>query len=78
MKTPLLSLCLVVTLLAACGPSKATPPKSPTNDVEPPTTTTGNGEIMGADHVSPGQKLDEGVKLDSKDGIKPAAQPPTD
>ncbi len=77
MKTPLLSLALVVALLGACAPS-GTPPKSPTNDVEPPTTTTGNGEIMGADRMPPGQKLEEGVQLDSQDGVKPAAKPPTD
>jgi hypothetical protein len=65
-------------VLGACALPSSSPPKSPTNDVQPPTTTTGNGEIMGADHVSPGQKLEEGVKIDSKDGVKPAAQPPTE
>lgn len=74
MKTLLISLCALVALQGACS-SPATPPRSPTNDVQPPTTTTGNGEVMGADRVSPGQKLEEGIKVDSNEGIKPAAQP---
>ena len=77
MNTPLISSLALLTMLAACAPSPAAPPKSPTNDVEPPATTTGNGEVMGADRVPPGQKLEEGVKLD-QDGVKPAAQPPAE
>jgi hypothetical protein len=60
-------------LVMACGPSS--PSKSPTNDVTPPTTNTGDGEVMGADRVPPGQKLDQGPKLDSNEGIKPAPKP---
>jgi len=79
MNIPLLSLGLVVALLGGCAPPNAAPPKSPgNNDVQPPTTTTGNGEIMGADRVPPGQKLEQGVRVDANDGIKPAAQPPTE
>ena len=62
-------------LLAACG-APATPPQSPTNDAQPPATTTGDGKVVGADGVPPGQKLEEGPKLDSRDGFKPAATPP--
>jgi hypothetical protein len=61
-------------LLGACGQPKS-PTKSPTNDVQPPTTTTGNGEVMGADRVAPAQKLEQGPKLDSQDGVQPAATP---
>ena len=61
-------------LLTACG-SPANPPQSPTNDNTPPTTTTGDGKVIGADEVPPAQKLQEGPTLDSKDGLKPAAQP---
>lgn len=68
-----LSLLLLPLLALACGPSS--PPKSPTNDVTPPTTNTGDGEVMGADRVSPAQKLDQGPKLDSSEGIKPAPKP---
>jgi hypothetical protein len=66
---------LAFSMLGACGPQNS-PTKSPANDVQPPTTTTGNGEVMGADRVAPGQKLEEGPKLDAQDGIKPASKPP--
>ena len=62
-------------LLAACG-APANPPQSPVNDTQPPGTTTGDGKMIGADGVPPAQKLEEGPKLDSRDGIKPAARPP--
>jgi len=62
-------------LLAACG-SPATPAQSPSNDSQSPPQTTSDGEAIGADRVPPGQKLEEGPKLDSKDGVKPAATPP--
>jgi hypothetical protein len=69
---------LAASALIACGNPNGAPPTSPNNDVQPPTTTTGNGEVMGADRVPPGQKLQEGPKLDAKDGLKPAATPPGD
>jgi hypothetical protein len=77
MKAPLVSLGALVALLGACS-SPATPPRSPTNDVDPPATTTGDGEVIGADRVSPGKKLEEGIKVDSHEGVKPAAQPPAE
>jgi hypothetical protein len=64
-----------VAALGACGPSQVTPPKSPTGDNQPPATTTGNGEVLGADKVPVGDKLDQGVSVDSQQGIKPAAKP---
>ena len=69
-----------VTLAALCGACRApaNPPQSPTNDTQPPTTTTGNGEVLGADRVPPASKLEQGPKLDSKDGIKPASKPSGD
>lgn len=77
-RTPLLLAAVTLaTLLAACG-SPATPPQSPNNDVQPPATTTGDGKVMGADQVSPAQKLQEGPKLDSRDGVQPATTPPRD
>lgn len=72
MKLPLLLLPL---LALACGPSS--PTKSP-NDVTPPTTNTGDGEVMGADRVPPAQKLEQGPKLDSSEGLKPAPRPEGD
>jgi len=69
--------CLLCSLLlAACSPS--TPPQSPTNDVTPPTTNTGDGEVMGADRKAPAQKLEEGPQLDSTKGLKPASKPGSD
>lgn len=67
-------LLLLLPLLAlACGPSS--PSKSPTHDVTPPTTNTGDGEVMGADRVTPGQKLEQGPQLHSREGLKPAPKP---
>jgi hypothetical protein len=67
----------IATLLAACG-SPATPPQSPANDETRPPPTTSDGETLGADRVPPGQKLQQSPKLDSRDGVKPAATPPHD
>jgi hypothetical protein len=72
-RTALLFPLLAVATCVACGPSS--PSKSPTNDVNPPTTNTGDGEVMGADRVSPGEKLDTGPKLDSSKGLEPAPKP---
>ena len=62
-------------LLAACG-APANPPQSPGNGAQASMPTTSDGEPVGADRVPPGQKLQEGPKLDSKHGIEPAATPP--
>lgn len=64
-------------LLAACG-APANPPQSPINDHQPPSTSPGDGKMIGADNVSPAQKLEEGPKLDSRDGVKPATAPPAE
>lgn len=67
----------LVALLAACGaPGK--PPQSPVNDTQPPSTSPGDGKVIGADGMSPSQKLEEGPTLGSQDGIKPAATPPAE
>jgi len=68
----------LLVLAPACGNPNSAPPSSPTNDVQPPTTTTGNGEVMGADRVPPAQKLEESPKIDAQEGLKPAAQPGKD
>ena len=68
---------LAITLLlglSACAPPS--PAQPPTNDTQPPATDPGSGDVMGADNVSPAQKLEEGPKLDAKDGLKPAETPP--
>ena len=75
---PIARLLALLVLAPACGNPNSAPPTSPTNDVQPPTTTTGNGEVMGADRVPPAQKLEEGPRLDTQEGLKPAAQPGKD
>ena len=67
---------LCLWLVAACKPS--TPPQPPTNDVTPPTTNTGDGQVMGADQKPPAEKLDEGPQIDSQKGLKPGTKPAGD
>lgn len=68
---------LVVALaLCACGPSQ--PAASPGGGAEPSGPTTSDGEPIGADRVTPGQKLEQSPKLDSSEGVKPAATPPNE
>lgn len=69
-----ISILATAVLLSACG--SPSPVRSPTNDVQPPSTTPGDGKVIGADQVSPAEKLEEGPKLDSHDGPKPATTPP--
>lgn len=59
----------------ACGPAQ--PAASPGGS-EPSARTTSDGEPLGADRVSPGQKLEQGPQLDSSEGVKPAPTPPDD
>jgi hypothetical protein len=58
--------------LAACS-APGRPPQSPANDTPPPVTSTGHGDMMGAE-TAPAQPPD-GPKLDSKDGKPPAPTP---
>lgn len=73
LKTPGASLIALLLGVAACAPR--TPAQPPTNDTQPPATDPGSGDVMGADNVAPAQKLEEGPKLDSRDGVKPAEKP---
>jgi hypothetical protein len=74
-----LGLCLIgaASLLSCRAPQPPTTPPSPTRDHSPPSTDPGDGEIIGADRVSPAQKLDEGPKV-TGEGMKPADQPAVD
>lgn len=63
-------------LLFGCKSPQGPLPNSPTRDHEPPATTPGDGEVMGADRVPPAQKLEEGPKVDSEKGVVPADAPP--
>ena len=66
---------LVTLLLGAASCAPRSPAQPPTNDTQPPATDPGSGDVMGADNVAPAQKLQEGPKLDSQDGVKPAEKP---
>lgn len=77
MKTSHLKHCWpLLLLLAACKSPQGPVPNSPTRDHEPPATSPGDGEVIGADGVSPAQKLEEGPKIDSEEGVVPAGPPP--
>lgn len=67
------SLAALLLSVAACSPQS--PARPPTNDAQPPAMEPGSGDVMGADRVSPAQKLEEGPKLDSQEGLKPAPTP---
>jgi hypothetical protein len=69
---------LATLLLSACKSPQGPVPRSPTHDNEPPATSPGDGEVVGADKVPPAQKLEEGPKLDSERGAEPAREPGSD
>jgi hypothetical protein len=74
MLLPISTAVTLAALIAACG-APSNPPQSPITDTRPPATTTSDGTVIGADEVPPGQKLEEGPKLDSRNGIQPASKP---
>jgi hypothetical protein len=65
----------VAILLAACA--TGAPPQSP-HEVDSTAPTTSDGEVIGADREQPAKKLDESPKVDSQQGVKPAATPASD
>ena len=69
---------LLAIVLAACAPAQNAPPSSPSSSQQPPPAHTSDGEVLGADREAPGEKLEQGVSVDSKQGVKPAARPSTD
>jgi hypothetical protein len=75
MRSLLFLVVTLATLLPACG-HPANPPQSPATGPQRPETTTSDGSVVGADGVPPSQKLEEGPKLDSRDGLEPASPPP--
>jgi len=60
-------------LAAACGSSNPDAPlRSPTLDYRPPPpATAGDGEVVGADGVSPQDRLEEGPSAGSEPGLAP-------
>ena len=69
---------LLTIALAACAPAQNAPPSSPSSSQQPPPAQGSDGEVIGADREAPSEKLDQGVSVDSKQGVKPAARPTTD
>jgi hypothetical protein len=74
--TPTFGALALSACLAACS-APGRPPQSPANDTPPPVTTTGSGDLMGAEPAAPSPvQPTDGPKLDSKDNGKPPAPPP--
>lgn len=69
-------LALLPLLVLACKAPQGPTPNSPIHDHQPPSTSPGDGEVMGADRVPPEQKLEEGPKLDTEQGVVPSGAPP--
>ena len=67
---------LVATLaIAACGGSRNdSPPRSPSLDYPLPAAQTSDGEIVGADRIPPGDKLEQGPRVGTA-GASPSAGP---
>lgn len=63
-------------LVLSCQAPQGPAPNSPTHDHHPPATSPGDGEVIGADRVPPEDKLQEGPKLDSEEGVVPSGAPP--
>lgn len=64
-------------VLLACKAPQGPTPNSPIHDHQPPSTSPGDGEVIGADRVPPEQKLEEGPKLDAEQGVLPPGSPPS-
>jgi hypothetical protein len=66
---------LAILGIAACGGSGNDKVlRSPSLDYPPPAAQTSDGEIVGADRMPPGDKLQEGPRAGSP-GVTPAAGP---
>lgn len=63
-------------LSSACAAPQVAPAGSPSSERDPSAPTTSDGEVIGADRVPPNQKLEQGPRVDSSEGVKPAATPP--
>jgi hypothetical protein len=64
--------------LCGCATPQAAAPATPNNQPELAGPTTSDGEPIGADRQAPGKKLEQGPALDSNQGVKPSATPPTE
>lgn len=69
-----LALLAIVTTTACGGHGADGPARSPTLDYPLPAAQTSDGEVVGADRVPPGDKLEEGVHAGSH-GVIPGGKP---
>jgi hypothetical protein len=76
--TRLATLSSVLSLASACASPQVAPAGPTGGERDPSTPTTSDGEVVGADRVPPNQKLEQGPRVDAKEGIKPAATPPAE
>jgi hypothetical protein len=70
--------CLLSVLSSACASPQVAPAAPPSSERDPSAPTTSDGEVVGADRVPPSQKLEQGPRVDTNDGVKPAATPPAE
>ena len=59
---------LVAVPLCGCADTRREAPlRSPSRDYRPPPPTTSDGQVVGADRVAPGDRLEEGPR--ARDGL---------
>lgn len=59
-------------LVAACaGPNNETSLRSPTRDYPPPPPRDVDGRVMGADNISPEDRLEQGARVGTKNELAP-------
>jgi len=59
-------------LSASCSPASSDAPlRSPTRDYPGPPPTTSDGEVIGADEVPPGDRLEEGARGGNESALSP-------
>lgn len=67
----------LTTWMLGCGgaaPAEKAPPRSPTTDYPHPAARSADGQVVGADGVSPEDRMRAGPKVGSG-GVTPAARP---
>jgi hypothetical protein len=56
----------------ACAPASSDAPlRSPTRDYPPPPSRTSDGQVVGADNVTPDEKLEQGPRAGSDEQLSP-------
>ncbi len=75
----LIGVAAIAAALVGCAPAanENAPLRSPSRDYAPAGPTTSDGETVGADGVSPGDRLQEGAVLGTGNAPSPAFKPET-